>query len=110
MPPGEAGALTHYRLTPRARADLEDIWLYSEETWSAERADAYLDALVSLFEALVRVPEMAREREEFTPPVRIHHSGGHLIVYRVVEDYIEIIRLLGGRQDWTAILSVLDDG
>ncbi|MBO6561105.1 MAG: type II toxin-antitoxin system RelE/ParE family toxin [Nisaea sp.] len=110
MPPGESGAPTHYRLTPRARADLEEIWLYSEETWSAEKADDYIDALTEGFEALLRVPEMARERTELRPPVRIHPLGGHLIVYRILEDHIEIVRLLGGRQNWVAILAALDEG
>jgi toxin ParE1/3/4 len=29
-----------YRLSPRAEADLEGIWNYTVETWSAEQAEA----------------------------------------------------------------------
>ena len=36
---------------------------------------------------------MAREREEFTPPVRIHPSGSHLVIYRREGQGVEIIRV-----------------
>ena len=101
-------SLGSYRLTPRARADLEDIWLYTAEHWSPDQANIYVDDLVQSFEALVGMPLIARERDEFDPPVRLHPSGRHLIVYRLVEDHIEIVRVLGGRQDWAAILQALD--
>ena len=103
-----ASELTGYRVTPRAEADLEDIWIYTAETWSPAQADRYIDALVGTFEALVAMPTMARERPEFSPPVRIHPSAEHLIVYRTHDDALEVIRILGGRQNWRAILEVID--
>ncbi len=36
MAPAEPDA---YRLTPRALADLDDIWRHSAETWSVAQAD-----------------------------------------------------------------------
>lgn len=57
---------------------------------------------------LAAMPEMARERMEFSPPVWIHPHGRHLIVYRTRHDHIEIVRVLGGEQDWLAILNRLD--
>ncbi|WP_369984046.1 type II toxin-antitoxin system RelE/ParE family toxin [Sinorhizobium fredii] len=56
------------RLTPRARADLEDIWQYTAETWSVEQADRYIESLSGTFEALLAMPEMARERSELPYP------------------------------------------
>ncbi|WP_354317614.1 type II toxin-antitoxin system RelE/ParE family toxin [Sinorhizobium fredii] len=50
------------RLTPRARADLEDIWQYAAETWSVEQADRYIESLSGTLEGLLAMPEMARER------------------------------------------------
>ena len=64
-----------YRLTPRALADLEDIWRYSAETWSAAQADQHVDALAQSFGMITALPVLARERLEFTPPVRIHVQG-----------------------------------
>ena len=54
------------------------------------------------------MPEMARERPEFDPPVRIHPSAEHLIVYRLEDDHRAILRVLGGGQDWQAILRAVD--
>lgn len=54
------------------------------------------------------MPESARERTEFDPPVRILPSASHLIVYRIATDHIAILRVLGGRQDWQTILASVD--
>ena len=97
-----------YRLTPRALADLDDIWRFSAETWSIEQADRYVVELVRMFEAIAAMPTLARERSEFTPPVRIHVHESHLIVYTVAEDHVAILRLLGGRQDWVSLLKAAD--
>ncbi|WP_225765772.1 type II toxin-antitoxin system RelE/ParE family toxin [Inquilinus sp. Marseille-Q2685] len=105
MPPSEAD---RYRLTPAALTDLDDIWRYSAETWSAAQADRYLDELVRVFEMIASVPTLAREHREFNPPVRIHAYQSHLIIYTHAGDHVAILRLLGGRQDWLAILKAAD--
>jgi toxin ParE1/3/4 len=96
------------RLTPKAEDDLEDIWSYTAETWSANQADRYLDELLEKFDLLLAMPEIAHERTEFTPPVRIHPSGSHLLVYRIEVDHLLIIRVLGARQNWQIILDKID--
>ena len=105
MPDGE---LSHYRLSPAAQADLEEIWLYSAETWSVDQAERYMDLLEEAFERLRAMPGIARERLEFTPPVRIHPAASHLIIYRIEADHLAILRILGGRQDWQAVLGKVD--
>jgi toxin ParE1/3/4 len=40
--------------------------------------------------------------------VRIHLHEGRLIVYRIADDHVAILRLLGGRQDWVSILKSAD--
>jgi toxin ParE1/3/4 len=97
-----------YRLTPRALADLDDIWRFSAETWSVDQADRHLDDLVRVFEMIAALPALARERPEFSPPVRIHVHQSHLIVYREADGRIDILRLLGERQDWLSILKAAD--
>ena len=44
-----ANKLTHVRLTPAARSDLEAIWLYTMQSWSADQADRYTDILEDTF-------------------------------------------------------------
>ncbi|KIC21941.1 MULTISPECIES: type II toxin-antitoxin system RelE/ParE family toxin [unclassified Leisingera] len=94
-----------WRIRPAARADLAAIWRYGLETWGETQADAYADSLFALFDLLADFPEMARERAEFTPPVRIHPTGAHLVIYRIEQNCPEIIRILHARQDLMAFLS-----
>jgi toxin ParE1/3/4 len=98
----------HYRLTPQALADLDDIWRFSAETWSIEQADQHVDDLVRVFEMIADMPTLAVERSEFQPPVRIHVHESQLIVYTIADEYVAIVRLLGGRQDWVSILKAAD--
>ena len=97
-----------YQLTPAAQDDLENIWLYTARQWSIEQADRYIDILEDTFERLVFMPEMAHERLGFDPPVRIHPSAEHLIIYHTEEDHLAILRVLGAGQDWHAILRAVD--
>ena len=105
MPSGSGG---RYRLTPRAFDDLDEIWRFSAETWSAAQAERYVDTLADLFETIATMPTLTRERTEFTPPVRIHTHEAHVIVYTIAVDHVVILRLLGGRQDWASILKATD--
>lgn len=102
------GDAARYRLTPAALADLDNIWRFSAETWSARQADRYLDDLVRVFEMIAAVPTLAREHREFDPPVRIHSYQSHLIIYMQDGEHVAILRLLSGRQDWIAILKAAD--
>lgn len=96
-----------YRLAPKAESDLSEIWQYTAQTWSIDQADSYLDQLVAAFDLISALPTAARERSEITPPVRIHIHQSHLIIYRW-HTYVAILRVLGGRQNWQAILTAID--
>jgi len=95
----------HYRLLPRARADLSDIWIFTAGRWSVGQADTYIAQLTGTFEAIVESPTMGRERTEFVPPVRIRQHEAHLIIYRIEGDHALIIRVLHGHRDWQTIIA-----
>lgn len=97
-----------YRLAPKAESDLAEIWQYTAQTWSLDQADTYLDQFVAAFELIAALPTVARERSEFTPPIRIHVHQSHLIIYRWHTDVV-ILRILGDRQNWQAILTAIDN-
>lgn len=96
------------RLTPQAETDLEDIWLHGATEWSPEQADRYIDGFMAVFSLLSAMPTVARERTEFIPPVRIHPTGSHLIIYRTEGDHLDVLRILGGRQDWRRLWEMLE--
>lgn len=99
-----APRVDHYRLSPRARADLADIWTFTADRWSVDQADGYISRLTATFEAIVETPTQGRERTEFAPPVRIRRHEAHLIVYRIEHDHVLVIRVLHGHRDWQTII------
>ncbi len=97
-------AADRWVLRPAAKDDLAGIWRKGAENWGLDQADRYADGLFALFDLLARFPEMARERPEFAPPVRVHPTGVHLVIYRSVGQGIEIIRILHGHQNLAVFL------
>ncbi|MBM3554666.1 MAG: type II toxin-antitoxin system RelE/ParE family toxin [Alphaproteobacteria bacterium] len=93
-----SGRRRAYRLTPRAVADLEEIWLYTFKTWSAEQADSYHNAIVDAFEDLARGRLVGRPADVrdgyFKVPV-----GSHMVFYRLTAAGLIVVRVLHKRMD-----------
>ncbi|MBF0167062.1 MAG: type II toxin-antitoxin system RelE/ParE family toxin [Alphaproteobacteria bacterium] len=87
-----------YRLSPKAEADLEEIWLYTFKNWSLEQADFYHEAIVDAFEDLASGRKTGR-------PVDIREGyrklpvGAHTVYYRFSESGLVIIRILHQRME-----------
>lgn len=88
-----------YEISEAADEDLKDIYKYTYRAYGEAQADNYYDTLITRVESLAASPRIARERAEFSPPVRIHPHGRHLIVYRVLEGSILIVRVLHQSMD-----------
>ncbi|MEI4263178.1 type II toxin-antitoxin system RelE/ParE family toxin [Roseovarius sp. D0-M9] len=91
-------------IRPAAESDMSNIWNHGAANWGADQADRYADGLFAIFGLLAEFPEIARERAELSPPVRIHPSGVHLVIYRLDGQWVEIIRILHAHQNLTAYL------
>lgn len=102
MPPP---TVTEYRLSPAALTDLEAIWDYTARTWSVGQAGNYIRVIAHDMALLVRHPEIARERTEIRPPVRLYRSESHLIIYRIEAGWLQVLRIVHARQSWTAYLN-----
>ena len=88
------------RLTPNAQADLAAIWTYTAQTCSVAQADAYVTGIRKTLGLLLDTPEIARERHEIVPPVRIHRHRSHLIVYQIEAPFLDVIRIRHTHEDW----------
>lgn len=91
------------RLAPEAERDLENIWVHIVAMWSIEQAENYIGDINSTFELLSLSPLIARERIEFTPPVRVHRRQSHVIIYRMNGDFTDIVRVVHMRQNGLAL-------
>lgn len=91
-----------YCLSNRAQDDLIAIYVEGASEFGLERADTYHSALEDVFTLIGDYPEMARLREEITPPVRIHPFKSHMIIYEVEGDHATILRVRHARENWIA--------
>ncbi|MGV1761358.1 type II toxin-antitoxin system RelE/ParE family toxin [Rhizobium sp. A22-96] len=82
----------------------EDIIAIAEQgvrMFGLAQARRYHDELFAVLDLIAASPRMAREREEISPPVRIHPFKAHLVVYRIEESgAILVIRIRHGHEDW----------
>ncbi|MCQ8782985.1 type II toxin-antitoxin system RelE/ParE family toxin [Mangrovibrevibacter kandeliae] len=89
-----------YRLTDQAAEDVQHIYTEGSRLFGLEQAGRYHARLRQTFEVLAHFPELARERLEITPAVRIHRCGAHVVIYIVDEVDVLIVRVRHGHEDW----------
>lgn len=90
--------MNHYRVSPEAREDLDEIWLYIAQD-NPDAADKYIRGVVARFPMLASMPLMGRARAELSPRLRSLVVGRHVIFYRPFENGVEISRVLDGARD-----------
>ena len=93
--------MAKFHLSKEAVEDLDSIWLYTLETWSEDQADFYYHELVKACQDIANHPtDLDKEYKEIMPGLYGHHLYKHLIFYILVEDSVEIIRILHERMDF----------
>ena len=81
------------RRTPRAELDLIEIWDYiSADNQNA--ADKLVLAINEKCDLLARQPEIGRKRADLGSDIRSFAYRRYLILYRIVVDGVEIIRVV----------------
>ena len=90
--------MARYRLTPLAEKDLEDIWRYSCETWSATQADRYFADIMDVIEDLAEGRRQGRELP-YAEGYLSSPAGRHLVFFRPDGNCIDVIRILHQRMD-----------
>ena len=91
--------MAEYRLTQRARADLIDIYDFTEGKFGAYQAEAYHAGLVRSFGLLADFPLIGQTIDELAAGYRRFRFQSHLIFYTVQPDYVEIHAVVHSAQD-----------
>ncbi|MBE9036011.1 type II toxin-antitoxin system RelE/ParE family toxin [aff. Roholtiella sp. LEGE 12411] len=86
------------RVTDQAKTDLIDIWLYISQN-NESAADTLIDKITGKFDELLANPGMGRERIDIVPLVRSFPVSNYLIFYRLIEQGIEIVRVIHGARN-----------
>lgn len=82
-----------------AISDIEDIWLYTLNTWSVEQADRYYNLLLNEIEFLSRKPNSGRDISHLRPGYYSSKVKSHIIFYKFSSTDLEIIRILQESMD-----------
>ena len=87
-----------HRLSPLAEADLEAIWLYTFRQWSLEQADEYYRVVMTAIEGLASGSKIG-QRTDVRDGYWKYRVGMHVIFFRCLDDYLDVIRVLHGSMD-----------
>ena len=95
-------------LTPEARGDIKAVvrWIGID---NLERAESFSSELIGACKALARHPRrfpVARITNGHEVRKRVHDR--YVILYRLLEREVEILRIVHGARDWAALLDALD--
>ncbi len=95
-----------HRVAPEAEADLDDIWCYiARKSGSLEIADRFTEFLSDRFYLLANHPYIGRRRdEELRPGLRSFPVRDYVILYRIEDEDVLILRVLRGSRDIKALL------
>lgn len=86
-------------ISKKAISDIEEIWLYIGEKWSVEQADRYYNLIFDEIKYICKNRNAGKSMEHVRKGYRASKVKSHYIFYRVLNDTIEIIRILHERMD-----------
>ena len=86
-------------ISKKAVLDLEEIWFYTVEKWSIKQADRYYNLIFDEINYICTNINAGKSMEHVRKGYRASKVKSHLIFYRVINDTIEIIRVLHERMD-----------
>lgn len=88
-------------LAPLASSDLDEIELYTLQTWGARQSAAYLADLFDAFDLIVGKPDLGVLRPDFAENMRALPVREHVVYYRTGTSLCEIVRVLHRRRHMT---------
>ena len=90
-----------YKISHKAKQDIENIWLYTVKKWSMEQADRYYNLIMNEIEYLAKNPNSGNNFGNIRKGYFYSKIKSHLIFYKInkKDKKIEIIRILHQRMD-----------
>ncbi|MEI5677412.1 MULTISPECIES: type II toxin-antitoxin system RelE/ParE family toxin [unclassified Mesorhizobium] len=89
--------------SPAAEDDLIDIWCGIAPD-NPVAADRFLDSIAAKIKQLATFPDSGPLRPDIAPDARALTVGNYLVLYRHTGTHIEIVRVVHGARDLTALL------
>jgi toxin ParE1/3/4 len=86
--------------TPRARADLDDIWEYTARRWGIDQAEQYLRRIAEATELIAETPGRGRNCNHVREGYRKYPVGSHVLFYREMSGSVDVVRILHQQMDF----------
>ncbi|MGH6988017.1 MAG: type II toxin-antitoxin system RelE/ParE family toxin [Caulobacteraceae bacterium] len=88
------------RLTPRAQADIEEIWDYTAARWGPSQAEVYVAAIGNAIDRLARDARLGGRCDDIREGYFKMSVESHVIFFRRADSDIEVVRVLHARMDF----------
>lgn len=95
-----SGSRPSYVLSPRAQADLDEIWDFTAATWGETQAVRYARVLQQAVEAAAADPRLGRPADDIRPGYFRCPAGSHVLFFRLTGTGIDVVRILHKRMDF----------
>ena len=91
------------RFTEQADTDLLGIYVYTYSTWNEKQAILYTNGLKEAIDKIANNPERIGmvDRSAVRSGYRSDRYQSHVVFYRIVGNYVEVVRILHKRMDIT---------
>jgi len=87
--------MASYKLSNDAKTDLKNIYRYGVEQHGLEQADDYFAALIQRFDQIVQNPFLYPSVEHIKEGYRRSICGQDAVYYRITDEHIEVMRIIG---------------
>jgi len=88
-------------LSPKAKADLSDLWDYTYSVWSVEQAEKYVRELWAAMQEQTRDLTKSVDIGDVRKGYKKVRSGSHVIFFKVTRDgVVEVVRILHQKMDF----------
>jgi toxin ParE1/3/4 len=92
--------MTGYVLSPRAQADIDEIWNFTADRWGDAQAERYIRDIRRAIETAARNPRRCRACDDVRPGYWKYPAGTHMIFFRLIDGGIDVVRILHQSMDF----------
>ena len=91
--------MNRFAVSPRAKADLDEIWTYLAQNVDAATADRVLKRIRGVFGMVGRQPEIGSRVGDDCPGMRFVMAGKYIVLYEYQTRLPRIRRVVHGARD-----------
>jgi len=92
--------MSRFVLSPRAQADLDGIWDYTERKWGIDQSERYLRRIADAVDLIAQTPTLGQNCDHVREGYRKYPVGSHVLFYREMNSGIDVIRILHQQMDF----------